>query len=150
MTDANTNRNFFTTVLSTVPSSTPLEFVVVYDNVDFNVRRIPWEGRIRTLGYREDIQAKRVQYHQERFELFREMYRVREFRLVLCMDVANRMERRVRLGLERIVMAEKAKGGFDYLRHEPSIISDVRVPHHGGLDWYAGEERVTPLYASAL
>lgn len=52
---------------------------------------------------------------EQQLELFREMYRMRRFRLVLCVDNLDCiLDRGVRL-MERIVKAVKTKGGFDFL-----------------------------------
>jgi hypothetical protein len=60
------------------------------------------------------------------FKVVGEMYRVREFRLVLCANVQDcTMERTIR-ALEECVEAERKNGGLDYLPGEPLIISEMR------------------------
>ena len=74
-------------------------------------------------------ETESAQHHQERFKVFREMYRVREFQLVLCADVPYCVTNRAMWALEDIVEAERKNGGLDYLACEPLIISERRVPH---------------------
>ena len=125
--------DFFTTVLSTVTSPLPLDVVIDYDDLD--VDRMLWMGSPRAFTRPltlEDIITKNVLGHEQRFKLFQEMYRVREFRLVLCADVCNDSVGLAVQTLERLVKAEKEKEGLGYLRCEPLIICEKRTPqgHH--------------------
>lgn len=120
MVARDTNPDFLTTVLSTVIPSLPLDVVVIYDALDFDF--LEWDF-VRKLMTKTESSL----WHQERLGLFRKMYQVREFQLVLCADVPDVIVKYSMRTLGGIVMAEKAKGGLDYLRHEPLIISEERI-----------------------
>ena len=123
--------SFLSIVLSTVTSPLFLDVVVVY-----------WEGNVDRMVYYwlkpvvvvhllpEDI-ADNALYHRRRFEQFREMYRTREFRLVLRVDVLDCIVEDVIRSLECVVETEKVKGGLDYFPCEPVIISEVQSPRTG-------------------
>ena len=114
---------FLKTVLTTVVPGLPLDVVIAYGNLDvgYSVSNCPksilpyrWEGGDNAI------------HHAGQFKVFREMYKVREFRLILCADVHDWIvERAVRV-LVRIVDTEKKNGRLDYLPCEPLIISEVR------------------------
>ena len=70
----------------------------------------------------------KVMRHQQRFDLFREMYRAREFRLVFCADVLDCAAEDAIRTLERVVKVEKVKGGLDYPFCEPLVTSERRLP----------------------
>ena len=74
------------------------------------------------------VTVRLVSEHQQRFKKFREMYAARAFRLVLCVDVHESAAGYGVQKLRRMVKREKAKGGLDYLPHEPLIISEIRSP----------------------
>lgn len=150
MTDEEADPNFLATVLSTITRPLPLDVIIVYDEIDLDrVPRGPPE-KIYTTEVSPKAKTKNVLHHQERFRLFREMYRVREFQLVLCADVHGCIDERAMRTLGDIVVAEKAKGGLDYLRREPLIICEERVPRLRFVDWPAGDTPKYAVYASAL
>ena len=63
-----------------------------------------------------------VSQYQRRFEVLRELHKVRGFRLVLCAGVWGRAgEEPVRM-LEGAIAEEKAKGGFDEFPCQPSVV----------------------------
>lgn len=68
--------------------------------------------------------------------MLREIYSVREFRLVLCAEVFGCAEKHAVDALKHILEDEGKDGGLDYLRHKPSVISIV-----GRVRW-AGVQRV--------
>ena len=65
-------------------------------------------------------------HHVGQFKVLSEVYKVREFRLILCADVHDRIVERAVGVLERIVKTEKENGRLDYLPCGPLIISEVR------------------------
>ena len=88
--------------------------------------------------------------HQQRFQIFHKMYMEREFRLVLCADVLDCIVECVVQSLERIVKAEMARGGLDYLLCGPLIISEIRSPRTRPCDAHAGGTGTEAIHASAL
>lgn len=90
-------------MLSTVRSPIFSDVVVVYHSDDFyNVRYSNFTARRAGLG------DEGGWYHPQ-FEVFREMYKVRSFRLVLS---ARRVSDNSVRELKRAVAAETAKGGL--------------------------------------
>jgi len=61
-----------------------------------------------------------------RLQVFREMYKVRDFELVLCADVWHRLGEQAIGELNQAVAAEKAEGGFDNLSSEPLVTYSPR------------------------
>ena len=145
-------QNFLTTVLSTISSPLPLDVIIDYDDVDVDrVRYLTSPGTFTCPLTLEDEITKNVLRHEQRFKLFREMYRVRGFRLVLCADVFNHSVGPAVQTLERLVRAEKEKGGLDYLRCEPLIISEKRtLQTHGINGKKIGWNQLWYTFSSAL
>jgi len=116
--------NFLVYVLSTITSPTFSEVVIFYREYDFHgVGAFPHRP-VPHLMLKDKV--KEALWYLTRFELFRELHRVRGFRLVLCLDVWDRvMECTVR-ALKRAVAAEKAKGGFCSPFFEPLLIHNPR------------------------
>ena len=69
---------------------------------------------------------REASWHRRLFEVFREMYTVREFRLVLCADVWDRLKEFTMERLKRAVAVEKAAKRLDYLPSEPLVICSPR------------------------
>lgn len=91
-----------------------------------------------------------VQQTLEQFTVFREMHRVRKFRLLLCADVLECFEKDATEKLERIrVKALQKDGGSDFLR-KALVISDRRSPHIRFRGVSAGDLSTCAIYASAL
>lgn len=90
-------------MLSTITSPVFSDVIVVYENNNFyNVGYSnPGNGQAGKCN-------ESTWYHQQ-FEVFREMYKVRDFRLVLSAYCVNDNSARE---LERAVEVEKAKGGL--------------------------------------
>jgi hypothetical protein len=115
--------NFLTTTLSTIASPTFSEVVVFYRDYDFG-------GIIYHLTHATDIyrkmtpaeEEKEASWHHRRFEVLREMYAVRQFRLVLCIEVWDRVGEYAMGALKRAVAAEKVANRLDYLPSEPMIV----------------------------
>ena len=60
--------------------------------------------------------------------MFREMHTVRNFRPVLCMDARWDPTAIGYEELKRVVAAEQAAGGFDYLSSLPLVVRTSRSP----------------------
>ena len=85
----------------------------------------------------------------KRFVVFREMYSVRKFRLVLCADVHASTENDAKEMLEHTWEEESKRGGDDFSQGV-SIISDrtsSRVRYRGSA---AGDKSTSYINASAL
>ena len=85
----------------------------------------------------------------KRFVVFREMYSVRKFRLVLCADVRESAENDARGMLERVWEEERKREGVDFSHGVSIVISDRRssriclscgspVVNRGGSDLHPG------------
>lgn len=109
--------------LSTSTSPAYLDVVVVYMECDFG--GINPRGHSDRPHLREMSEADREEealWHNRRFKVLREVHKVRGFQLVLCADVWDPVgEFSVRI-LKAAVADERAKGGFDGFRLEPSVI----------------------------
>lgn len=61
-------------------------------------------------------------WHDRRFKAFREMHKVREFQLVLRVEVWDRLGEYAMRLMEDAVAAERVKRGFDNTSPEPLVI----------------------------
>ena len=117
----------------------PLDFVVIYRDGDFDFwtySSVFDAEPARYSGLRK-ITEETALVHQKRFEVFREMYRARDFRLILCADVFDSVVEHATKTLERFVTAEEAKGGLGH-HHKPLIISERRIIRTRPIDFYMG------------
>ena len=106
-------------VLSTITSPAFSKVIIFYR--EYNFRGVqPDCYPVRPVSEVET--AEDALWHHRRFEVFREMHKARNFRLVLCVDVLDCMGGYAMQVLERAIAAEKAKGGFDSLFPEPLLI----------------------------
>ena len=123
---------FLKHVLSTVTSSVLLEVVQIYRDNDFlgvGSQSSEWP-HLRELS-RAD-RADEASRHHRRFEVLREVHKVRAFQLVLCAHVRGRVgEYPIRV-LEEAVAEEKAKMGFDSFSSDPLVVFDPQRCHR---DW---------------
>jgi len=107
-------------VLSTITSTAFFQIVVIYR--DCNFRGITWHPD--QPGFRELPQAVRAEeasWHRRRFEVLREVRKVRDFQLLLSATVRGCVgEYPVRM-LEEAVAEEKTKKGFDSFFFEPLV-----------------------------
>jgi hypothetical protein len=71
---------------------------------------------------------RKVAYYQQQLRVLREMYKTRDFRLVLCADVPYFMVEHALEILRRIVEEGKAMGGLGHL-YEPLVICERRTLH---------------------
>ena len=145
-----TASGFLATVLSTVGSPLPLNVVIVYRELDLNLDVCHWEKPVRVVYVSAERRAASALQHPERFKVFGEMHRVRDFRLVLCADVLSYVVEYAMGALERVVEAERKNGGLDYLRYKPLVISEVRSPRARLDDACPGKTGKWPIHASAL
>ena len=137
------------TILSTVTSPMLLDLIIVYWDSDIDgVSRYP-EAR-RNPEAELEYRAACALRHQHRFKVLREMHKAREFQLVLCADVFDHIVKCAMEMLERLVNAERVRGGWDYLLYEPSIIAERRSPRARYIDRRPGWEGRRPVSASAL
>lgn len=107
-----------------------LDVVVIYQDIYPDIKslhvhreRDPFCGGRRWISELE-MDGHRFRQH---IKLFREMYSVRGFRLILCVDAMECMVERSMQTLEGIVKVEKEKGEFDFLLCEPVIVCERRV-----------------------
>lgn len=113
--------------LSTIRSPEFSRVTAIYQESDF-YRIEPWGTskwpHLRDISQEE--KAEEALRHCRRFELLREMRKVRDFELVLHADVWGPVgEDTVRM-LEEAVAAEKAKKGFDDFSSEPLVTYTFR------------------------
>ena len=115
--------------LSTIRSPVFSEVTIFYRDYDFrgvqpnhNVLDGPPICRMSPDEMVED-----ALWHRRRFEVFREMRKVRDFQLVLCADVWDRIGWFSVRVLEDAVAAEKARGGFDRFFSEPMVVFSPRA-----------------------
>jgi hypothetical protein len=114
--------SFLTSVLSTITSPAFSEVVVFYRDWDFRGSKYhPSHADIyRKMSSAEE--AEEALWHQRRFEVLREMYAVRQFRLVLCVEVWDLVGEYAMRALKRAIAVEKAANRFDYLPSEPMVV----------------------------
>lgn len=107
-------------VLSTIRSPMFSRVEVMYEGRDFRAagcrRRFP----PRLLQLSRDEEVEEVTKHRRRFNLLREMHKVRDFESVLVAFVWESQRECVRL-LKEAVEAEKARGGFGDHFPEPLV-----------------------------
>ena len=115
-------------VLSTITSPTFFEIVVVYRDYNFcgvETMEYPTQPPVCTTS-RAD-RAMGIRQHLPEFDVFREIHKVRNFRLVLCADVrvcAGEYPVRV---LEEGVATEREKGEFEDSFPETLVIHSPRA-----------------------
>lgn len=121
-----TASGFYEHVLSTIQSPAFYQVQILYQGCHFRAvvpGRQHHVSSLRQLS--RDEEEEEALQHLRRFELFREMYKVRDFRLVLCATTWESREECVLQLLKEVVAAEKARGGFNDLFPEPLVISKI-------------------------
>ena len=116
---------FLKTILSSITSSAPLDVVIIYQGFCGLQSKLDPEP-ICLRHSSQEIWDKGALCYRQHLETFREIYKTREFRLVLCADVPDFM---VEHGLEilgRLVEVGKAMGGL-FHRYEPLVVAGRRV-----------------------
>jgi len=101
---------------------------VIFRDCDFSGIRSPPRGpsniyRKRTL----DQKAREASWHCDLFKVFRKMYALRAFRLVLRVGVWDCVGEYAMRVLKRAVAVEKAGKRLDYLPSEPLVIYDPQA-----------------------
>ena len=118
--------------LSTIMSPVFTEVTVMYRDYDFRGVGSPWSDE---PCVRKRLPAEKVEeasWHCRQFETFRTIREGRDFRLVLCADVWDRVgEYSVRV-LKEAVAAEKARRGFDNIFPEPLVVYSPRASRPKG------------------
>ena len=121
----NISSGFLKTVLSSVASSTPLDVVIIYQH--FCGLQLELNPKPVCFHYTsQEMLDGDGWYYRRQLEMFRDMYKTREFRLVLCVDTSDSM---VEHGLEilgHLIEAGKVMGGLFHL-YEPLVIVERRV-----------------------
>ena len=118
--------SFLRTTLSTITSLEFSKIIIIYWDTDFcGVAQYPRPPNIYT-DTTPDQRAKEASWHRELFTVFRWMYRLRDFQLVLCAEVWNRFGEYVMRVLKQAVAAENAGGRLDYLPSEPLLVYSPR------------------------
>ena len=95
--------------MSTIMSPAFSEVIVFYLDDDFG--GVSFNPRSAPNIYRDMTEAKRTaeaSWHCRLFEVFHEMYAVRDFQLVLCADVWDSLEEYTKGVLKEAVAVEKA------------------------------------------
>ena len=143
---------FLKAVLSTIASPLPLDVVVTYrdNDIDYCIYYFPKGKPVRVKYAPQKERATVALRHPERFKVFSEMHRMREFRLVLCVDVLDCIAEYAVGVLERIVEEERMNGRLDFLLCEPLIISEIRSPRTRFSDDNSGCMRGGFIRANAL
>ena len=120
-----TTLRFLRTVLSTIASPSFVEVVIIYLSYDFG--GVVFHCRPRVC---KDVtpaeREKEASWHRGLFKVFRKMYAIRDFQLVLCVDVWDCVGEHAKGLLKEAVAVEKAKNGFDYLPLEPLVVYSPR------------------------
>jgi hypothetical protein len=113
---------FLKHVLSTITSSAFFEIIVLYE--DYDLRCVPefWRSDWPPRELTQAARAEAASRHRERFEVLREVRKMRDFQLVLHMRVWGRVGEYLVRTLEEAVAEEKAKKGFDKSFPEPSVM----------------------------
>ena len=101
-----TASDFLMTILSSVTSPVPVDVVIIYQDIYFE---IPF------------------MLYQRRLEVSHKIHSTRGFRLVLCADVCDRVVERAIQWLEDFVKAGRMKGGLSRFPYKPLIISERRL-----------------------
>jgi len=137
---SDTASDFFITILSSVTSPVPLNFVVIYQELDFGFfsYSLIFYSEPTCYFHSPVGRGDRALHRQMQFRMFREMHRARDFRLVLCVDVFDSLVEHATKTLECLVEAEKAKGGLDH-HYGPLIISERRTIRTRPRDRFQGE-----------
>ena len=108
--------------LSTIKSPAFSQVTVLHRGIDFHaiVDRYPSAGTV--FGWTSPSrEVEEASQHRKRFQLLREIRKVRNFRLVLHVNVQETVgEYAVRM-LKEAVAVEKASGGFDAFFPEPLV-----------------------------
>ena len=127
--------DFLAHVASTITSPAFSEVTVIHRECDFHA--VIHTGLFPYRLFRPMANTEReheASLYCRRFEVLREMRKVRDFRLVLCADVWDAVGYHAVQTLKRAVAAEEAKRGFDCLFPKPTVTYSPRRPGPEFLD----------------
>ena len=110
------------TILSTITSPGFSEVIVFYWECDFGGTRFDSDHTPNLWKKMTPAQrAEEASWHRAVFEGIREMYAVRDFRLVLTVEVWDRLGEYAVGVVKQAVATEKAENRLDYLSSEPVV-----------------------------
>lgn len=126
--------DFLKAALSSITFPGLLEVVVIYRDivpvfhpVFHQFRTGCKQGADCTRHYwQEELVMDEHDFHHQ-LRVIREMYKVRDFRLVLCLDALDCLMDVSRELMKKTVKAVRRKGGFDFLSCEPLVVCERRV-----------------------
>ena len=129
--------NFLRAVLSSITSPAPIDFVLIYQNGDFDVKRpcrlcttqpapIPYCYYSPWGGLDTEVDHFYLNSNSQ-FTVIQEMHSVRRFRLGFCLDVSDCVIGYALETLQRILRTEELRGGFDYLLDGSFVTCERRV-----------------------
>lgn len=123
--------NLLTYALSTITSPVFSEVTVFYRDYDFRgvARNRSAPSKPFICQMLPDEMAEDALWHCRGFDVFREMHKVRDFRLMLCPDVWDGIGWYSVRVLKDAVAEERAKGGFNNLSSEPTVVYSPRASH---------------------
>jgi len=122
---------FLKHVLSTITSTAFFEIIVLYWDCDF--RGVTWHtGQPHFRELPQAVRTEEASRNHRRFEVLREMHKVRDFQLVLSATVPGCMGEYLMRMLEEAVAEEKAKKGFDDFFPEPLVLYNAQRTRPGG------------------
>jgi len=114
---------FLKHVLSTVTPSAALE-VCLFHGEHCPPDTNPWRLDLPRLTKAE--RRRQISRYRRRFEVMREMHKVRAFELVLRASIWGRVGEEPMQVLKEAIAEEKAEGGFDEFPCKPSVVYDPR------------------------
>ncbi|KAF9642465.1 hypothetical protein BDM02DRAFT_3264464 [Thelephora ganbajun] len=121
----NTTPSLLAYALLTITSHAFSEVIVYHRGQDFCGIGFPWQNP-PTFQPSPAGAAREDSRHHQRFKALRRVHRIREFELVLCADVWDGVGEYSVEKLKRAVAVEKARGTFDNIFQEPSVIYSPR------------------------
>ena len=116
----------FTYVLSTITSPVFSEVAAFYQESDFRVAQCQRQSLPPSRWPSPAEIEEETSLHRLGFEWFRTIRKMRNFRLVLWVDVWDGVGGCCLEMLKQVVAAEKAKNGFDDIFPEPLILYKSR------------------------
>jgi len=111
--------SFLKRMLSTITPSTCLKLRLIHGDSRFHRVRF-WRSGWRQLSKAE--RENEAWCYRRRFEILREVHKVRDFQLELCASVWGHFEEEPVRMLEEAIAEERAKGGFDEFPCKPSVV----------------------------
>jgi hypothetical protein len=114
--------------LSTITSPAFTEVTVIYRETMFYGLVPPWQDWPVLYRPSPAKVAADASWFNRRFEVLHVMRKVRDFRLVLCLEACDRLREYTMGVLKRAVAAEKAKRRFDDTYRDPLVIYSPRGP----------------------